>query len=145
MTTYWDKQQINVVNNSGMDMNLTSFDQLPHGEWDTTPVGKVANGTTAEPAFITRSVNAAEVGPGPGAVVYSLLDGTTLTITFDMAFAAGQQTIASATAGGPRGGTYTVTLTCTEVWWHGQGRRYNGIVTVAPGTGPNTATCSQIN
>jgi hypothetical protein len=146
VTTYWDKQQINITNNAGSDLVVTSFDQLPHGEWDTTPVAKIANGAKAEPAFITRSVNAAEVGPGPGKVVYTLSDGTTLTITFDMTFAVGQSTIASATAGGPRGGNYTVTLTCTEDSWHGQGRRYYGELTIAAGgAGPNTATCKQTN
>jgi hypothetical protein len=146
VTTYWDKQQINITNNAGSDLTLSSFDQLPHGEWDTTPVARVTKGTTATPAFITRSVNAAEVGPGPGQVVYSLADGTTLTIAFDMSFAVGQQTTASATAGGPRGGSYTVTLTCSEDWWHGQGRRYYGNLTIAAGgPGPNTATCNQTN
>lgn len=147
MTTYWDKQQIDIKNNSGMDLNLYNYlNPLPHGEWDTTPVGRVKQGETASPAFITRSVNAAEVGPGPGWVTYTLPDGTTLSISFDMAFAVLQETTASATAGGPRGGNYTVTMECHEDSWHGQGRRYYGTITITADTkGPNTAQCTQTN
>jgi hypothetical protein len=146
VTTYWDKQQIDITNNAGSDLVVQSFTQpLPHGEWDTTPVARVKHGATTSPAFITRSVNAAEVGPGPGQVVYRLTDGTMLTINFDMAFAVGQQTTASATASGSQGGNYTVTLTCKEDSWHGQGRRYYGYLTIARGRGSNTDTCSQTN
>jgi hypothetical protein len=144
MSTYWDKQQIDIVNNSGATLTVSNVGALEHGEWDTYPVSSIAQGATASPAFITRSVNAAEVGPGPGAVSYSLPDGTSLNISFDMSFAVGQNTYAQATAGGPRGSNYNVTLTCSEDSWHGQGRRYNGTLTIAPGTG-NSAYCNQTN
>jgi len=107
VTTYWDMQQIDIVNNAGADLNVSNVGPLEHGEWDTYPTARVAQGTTASPAFITRSVNAAEVGPGPGSVSYTLPDGTALNISFDMSFAVYQVTYSQATAGGPRGGNYT--------------------------------------
>jgi hypothetical protein len=139
-------QQIDIKNDTGADLVVSNVGALDHGEWDTYPTSRVAKGTTASPAFITRSVNAAEVGPGPGAVSYTLPDGTALNISFDMSFAVLQTTYAQATAGGPRGGSYTVTLDCHEDSWHGQGRRYYGTITIsASSKGPNTAICSQTN
>jgi hypothetical protein len=146
VTTYWDMQQIDIVNNAGADLNVSNVGPLEHGEWDTYPTARVAQGTTASPAFITRSVNAAEVGPGPGSVSYTLPDGTALNISFDMSFAVYQVTYSQATAGGPRGGNYTITLDCHEDGWHGQGRRYYGTITITASTkGPNTALCKVTN
>ena len=146
MATYWDKQQISITNQTGMTLTINDVGALAHGEWDSYPSASIPNGAVAAPAFCTRSVSASEVGPGPGEVKYGLPDGTILDITFNMPFAVGQHTWVQATAGGPRGANYTVAIDCNENWWHGQGRRYYGTVTVTASTqGPNTGICRQTN
>ena len=146
MSTYWDMQEVKITNTTGSSLVLSTVGTLAHGEWDAYPAGPIPNGATAQLAFRTRSVNAAEVGPGPGAVTYVLPDNTPLNITFDMIFAVAQNTWVSATAGGTRGDNYSVTITCSEESWHGQGRRYTSTITLSAANGnPNSAQCVQTN
>lgn len=145
MALYWDMQEVSIVNNTGMPLGLSTAAPLPHGEWDAYPASYIANtpGTTATLAFRTRSVNAAEVGPGPGTVVYLFTDGTPLTITFDMIFADWQNSQVAAIVGGTSGSSYAVTITCYEDHFNGQGRRFYSTITLAPSNvpGKNSAQC----
>lgn len=146
MSTYWDMQEVSITNATGMPLSITKVGTLEHGEWDAYPAGPIPNGAVAQLAFRTRSMNAAEVGPGPGEVIYVLPDGTTLDITFDMIFAVGQTTWVAATAGGTRGSNYTVDIDCGEESWHGQGRRFHSTITVtASNLGPNSRICKATN
>jgi hypothetical protein len=143
MSTYWDKCQLDIKNNSSFNMNLGYVEPLPHGEWDSYPVSQINNNTTASPAFIARSVNAAEVGPGPGTLSYNLPDGTLINIEFDMIFAAAQPTYVSAQAQGPGGANFTISITCNQDSWHGQGKRYYATMTLtAQATAHNSDTCT---
>lgn len=143
MTTYWDILTVNIQNNSGLDLTVGNVPPLPHGEWDSRPVSSVRNGTTASPGFAARSVNAAEVGPGPGTVAYDLPDGTVLNIQFDMIFAVAQPTYVSAQTSGAAGGAYTVNISCSQDWWHGQGKRFNATLVLALGRGHNSDQCTK--
>jgi len=146
MSTYWDMQEINITNQTGFPLRISSVGILAHGEWDAYPTATIPDKAEGALAFRTRSVNAAEVGPGPGTVTYLMQDGTSLIINFDMIFADWQTTWVDATASGQRGGNYTVGIVCSEDHWHGQGRRFYSTITItASSTGPNTYRCEQTN
>jgi hypothetical protein len=142
MTTYWDVMTVNIDNQAQFDLNLGNVAPLPHGQYGTWPVSRVSAGHKASPAFDAHSVNAAEVGPGPGELTYNLPDGTVLNIQWDMIFAVAQPSFVSAQASGAGGGNYKVGVDCSQDSWHGQGKRFNATITLSvDASGPNSAQC----
>jgi len=160
MTTYWDMQTVYVINKSGCLMTLITGNtnkgygpSLNHGAWSQSPVAQIPvnNGEPELQVLQTRSINAAEVGPGPGSAWY-LLQGTEvwLHISFDMIFAVLQPTHLTATATNSRTlqpANYAISIACAEDTWHGQGRRYYGTITITSAANSNqsTATCTKTN
>jgi hypothetical protein len=140
MTIYWDIIQVDIVNKAELALSVSDIEPLPHGEYQDWPVSYVAPGQTASPAFTARSVDASEIAPGPGTLSYGMPDGATLKIQWDMAFAVMQTTYVSAEIGG---GSYNVTVTCSQDSWQGQGKRFNATLTVAMGIGHSSDQCSQ--
>lgn len=144
MTTYWDVITVNIANNSGFDLNLGDVAPLPHGEYGTWPVSRISSGQTASPAFDAHSMNAAEVGPGPGTLAYDLPDGTVLNVQWDMIFAVAQTSYVAAQTSGVASGSYKVEITCSQDSWHGQGKRFDATLTLSVDSkGPNSAKCSK--
>jgi hypothetical protein len=144
MSTYWDIITVNIANSTGFPISVGQVAPLPHGSYGTWPVSSIANNSTASPAFDARSESAAEVGPGPGTIVYDFPDGTQLNIQWDMDFAVLQPTYVSAQTGGPAGANYTVTVDCSQDSWHGQGKRYTATLTVKAGnTSHNSDQCTK--
>ena len=144
MTTYWDIMTVTVDNQSGYNLSCGSIGALEHGEWNDYPTSSIASGATTE-AFSIRSLNASEVGPGPGSVSYGLPDGAALNISFDMIFVVGGTSYVTAAISGATASRYKVAFsTCQQEGWHGQGKRFNATiqVTVNP-AGPTSATCSK--
>jgi hypothetical protein len=144
VTTYWDVITVNLANQTSLDLNLGNVDPLPHGEYGTWPVARISNGQTASPAFDAHSLNASEVGPGPGQLAYGLPDGTQLNIQWDMIFAVAQTSYVAAQVAGVSSGSYKVEITCSQDSWHGQGKRFNATITMSvDSAGPPSAQCSK--